>query len=98
MPDSARKDQAQLHALVTGRVQGVGFRWYVLQHARRLGLSGWVRNLVDGNVEILAEGPKRHLESLVESLRKGPSYSQVFSVDVSWDIPTGRYGGFDVTY
>ena len=65
---------------VRGRVQGVGFRWFVLHEARALGLNGFVRNLPDGRVEVLAEGPAGVLDQLGGLLRKGPSSAHVESV------------------
>ena len=63
---------SQLHVRVSGLVQGVGFRWFVREKARRLGLSGWVRNLPDGSVEVIAAGEGAQLELLKEELRRGP--------------------------
>jgi acylphosphatase len=62
----------QLHVRVTGIVQGVGFRWFVREKARRLGLRGWVRNLRDGSVEVVADGDDAQIELLKEELRRGP--------------------------
>jgi len=63
--------------IVEGRVQGVGFRWFVVSSARRAGLSGWVRNLPDGAVEVVAAGSEEALDLLREDLRKGPVASSV---------------------
>ena len=63
---------SQLHVRVTGVVQGVGFRWFVRERARRLGLAGWVRNLPDGSVEVLAKGDEGQLDLLRGELRRGP--------------------------
>ena len=63
---------ATVHIEVVGRVQGVGFRWFVREKARRLGLSGWVRNLPDGSVEVVAAGEGGQLDLLKEELRRGP--------------------------
>ena len=63
---------SQLHVRVSGIVQGVGFRWFVREKARRLGLSGWVRNLPDGSVEVIAAGDDGQLQLLKEELRRGP--------------------------
>ena len=71
----------ELHVRVTGRVQGVGFRWFVRERARRLGLSGWVRNLRDGSVEVAAAGDSGQLDLLIGELRRGPEGADVASVD-----------------
>ncbi|MBI4277920.1 MAG: acylphosphatase [Armatimonadetes bacterium] len=76
---------ARLRALVSGVVQGVGFRWFVQRHARALGLSGYVRNLSDGRVEVVAEGGRAELEALVAHLRQGPPAARVRAVDVTWE-------------
>jgi acylphosphatase len=73
-----------LHAVVRGRVQGVGFRWFVRERARRLGIRGWVRNRVDGCVEVAAAGEPESLEQLRKSLSEGPSGAHVSAVD---DLP-----------
>jgi len=62
-------------------VQGVGFRWFVRERARRLGLSGWVRNLEDGSVEVAAEGDEPQIELLRSELQKGPSGAIVKAVE-----------------
>jgi len=83
---------------VYGRVQGVGFRFFTERNARRLGLSGWVKNHADGSVEILAEGEQRDLSHFEKELNKGPSYSRVERVD-STDAPfLGDRGEFRITY
>ena len=69
-----------LHAIVKGRVQGVGYRFFALDAARRLRLTGFVRNLPDGDVEVHAEGPEQDLSTLVAALKKGPAFSHVFEV------------------
>ena len=74
----------RLHAIIRGRVQGVGFRYFVQENAIRLGLSGWVRNRWDGSVEVLAEGKRKDLEVFLGSLRRGPRSSNVTSVVPKW--------------
>lgn len=71
------------HMKVTGRVQGVGFRYYTLEQARSLGITGWVRNLADGSVEIRATGDEDLLGRFIEQVRKGSSFSRVFEVLVN---------------
>jgi len=71
----------RLHVLVRGRVQGVGFRWFVREAGRELGLAGWVRNRPDGTVEVAAEGSAAMLARLREELRTGPPGAVVASID-----------------
>lgn len=66
-----------LHFLIRGRVQGVGFRWFVQREASELGLSGWVRNTEEGDVEVVASGDAADLDELRASLRRGPRGSRV---------------------
>jgi acylphosphatase len=66
-----------LHIRVSGMVQGVGFRWFVRERARRLGLAGWVRNLPDGSVEVAAEGDVAQLELLRTEVQRGPRGASV---------------------
>ena len=88
-----------LRAVVRGRVQGVGFREFVLNRARFLAVSGYVRNLPDGrSLEVVAEGPRPDLEQLLAYLREGPRMSRVDAVDADWREPTGAYEGFGVGY
>ena len=67
--------------IVNGRVQGVGFRWFVMREAARLDLAGYVRNLPDGTVEVVAQGPAAALISLESALSHGPPAARVSSVD-----------------
>jgi acylphosphatase len=71
----------RIHVLVRGRVQGVGFRWFVREAARELGLAGWVRNRPDGTVEVAAEGTAPMLGQLRDVLRNGPPGAVITSVD-----------------
>jgi acylphosphatase len=87
---------ACLHAIVEGRVQGVGFRVFVSEQARTLGLCGWVRNKGEDQVEVWAEGPHQQLELLLEILHKGPRSAYVSAVQSSWPDPSGEYGRFTV--
>ena len=90
---------AALRAVVRGRVQGVGFREFVLNRARFLAVSGYVRNLPDGrSLEVVAEGTRSELEQLLSYLRDGPRMSRVDAVDAGWGEPTGAYNGFGVGY
>ena len=84
----------QLHALVTGHVQGVGFRNYICDRATFLNLTGWVRNTYDGDVEVCAEGPRRDLEVLISAMRKGPNNAMVIDVRERWEQPTGKFTRF----
>lgn len=81
--------------LVHGRVQGVGFRYFALREAQALGLSGFARNLPDGRVEVLAEGPEAALGVFESRLREGPAFSSVGGVERSL-IPARGDQGFQI--
>ncbi len=88
----------RFHAIVEGRVQGVSFRFYTVQFARNLEVTGWVRNLPDGSVEVVAEGPREHLDGLLEYLHEGPPDAHVRRVTVEWNTPTGEFSAFSISY
>ena len=85
-----------LHAVVQGRVQGVGYRYFVTQEAARLGLRGWVRNLPNGAVEIVAEGPRPALDTFLTALKRGPAGARVANVDLQWEEASAAMQGFSV--
>lgn len=83
---------------VEGRVQGVGFRYFVFKNARRNGLTGWVRNLKDGSVEAYFEGMPQAIEIVVELCKKGPAGSSVKNYELSWSEPDYSWDNFDFKY
>jgi acylphosphatase len=87
---------ARVHCLISGRVQGVAFRWFAEREASALGLAGWARNLADGRVEVLAEGPSRAVEAFVGRLRVGPSMARVDDVTEGWSDFKGDLQGFEI--
>ena len=82
--------------IVRGRVQGVSYRWYTMKEAERLGLTGWVRNLPDGAVELEAEGSDDRLQALATWCKKGPPAAHVAAVEVTWIDVTGADRGFGI--
>ncbi len=89
-------DRARVSLLITGIVQGVNFRYHTYEEARRLGVSGWVRNLADGRVEVLAEGDRRELETFVAWCRHGPRLADVEGVEAIWQPYAGDLQSFEV--
>jgi acylphosphatase len=85
-------DNERLTALISGQVQGVGFRFFAQRNALDLGLAGYAENLGDGRVEVVAEGLRSELEYLLVKLKNGPSHAVVSSMDVSWSAATGLEG------
>ena len=86
--------EVRLSAWVSGRVQGVGFRWWTRAVAADLGLAGWAANLPDGRVEIVAEGPRDRCERLLEALRSGAAPGRVSLVTERWAASSGGLNGF----
>jgi len=78
--------------IVTGRVQGVGYRYFAMQRARDLGVAGYARNRADGSVEVVAEGDEAALADFEMRLRKGPAFSQVEGVERAAMTPAGAEG------
>jgi len=90
--------QSHLHIFVRGRVQGVSFRAYTQQRAQALGLRGYVRNLADGDVEIVAEGEREALEQLLAWARRGPSGAVVTDVQADFSPAEGAFADFSIRY
>lgn len=88
----------ELYAVVVGLVQGVGFRYFVVQRALTLGLDGYVRNDSNGDVEVVAQGTHPALEQLLALLRQGPSAAQVHDVQTAWRQPTEHVSGFHIRW
>lgn len=88
----------RIHLIVSGDVQGVGFRAWTKQQARVLSLTGWVKNREDGAVEIVAEGNRAALEALIEQAKKGPEVAWVHHVDIQWEEVLGEFVAFEVLY
>ncbi len=94
MPDQIKN--VRLHATVSGHVQGVGFRAFVLDQALRLGVRGWVRNRLVDEVEILAEGSQAVLLDFLGVVKQGPRMSFIADVTTDWQAATGEFASFQV--
>ncbi len=90
--------KARMHLVITGRVQGVWYRASAQSEAQGLGLTGWVRNRADGDVELVAEGSRAALESLLEWCRNGPPMAHVEDVRVRWEAPLDEAQDFQLRY
>ena len=86
------------HILVSGNVQGVGFRWFVQREAEMFRLKGTVRNLPDGRVEIQTEGLRETIKTLIVTLESGNGISRVDSCDTTWGTFTGKYEDFKIIF
>ena len=87
-----------VHMIVHGRVQGVGFRFFVRDLASSLDVKGWVRNLSDGTVEIHAEGNKEILENLIKKVEKGPFFGSVSDLTIDWVEPENIFNNFSIRF
>lgn len=90
--------EARVHLHISGRVQGVSYRRFTVREARSLGLTGWVRNLPDRRVELVAEGDEASLEELVSRCWKGPSLAIVRGIEVEREPPTEDLDSFSIRY
>jgi acylphosphatase len=90
-------DNIRVHLIIRGLVQGVGFRWWTVQWAERLGLNGWARNKWDGSVETEVEGDRSAVEEYLKQMKVGPRGARVADVKVEFKPYQGNYKGFDIT-
>lgn len=90
--------QKRVDAIVKGRVQGVGFRYFVQREATKLALRGEVKNLPNGNVRVIAEGEEPALHKLMQKLHEGPSMSHVQAVVINWENDLNQYQRFEISY
>lgn len=91
-------DLVRAHIYIQGRVQGVGFRAYTRDYARRSGVEGWVRNLSDGRVEAVFEGTRAAVQRIVSWCYSGPIGAEVERVEVQWEEPTQQESGFNIIW
>ena len=86
----------QAHLFITGYVQGVGYRYFVRNNARRLGLNGWTRNTSDNRVEAVFQGYKEKIEEMIGLCRKGPFLAEVKDIEVEWEEGEEKFKEFTV--
>ena len=91
-------DYARVHGYVSGRVQGVSFRYFTQDVAVKSELTGWVCNLPDGRVEFIAEGPKGLLDDFIKAVNRGPVSARVTKIDLQWHKFTGEFEGFRIRF
>lgn len=91
-------EKARAEITVSGLVQGVGFRYFVMTNAERIGVNGYVMNLTNGDVLAVAEGKKELVEALANKMKSGPSHSHVTDFRISWDEPKNEFTRFEVRY
>jgi len=86
---------AGVHLLVDGVVQGVGYRFFAIRKASAYALKGFAKNLIDGRVEIVAEGERGLIEEFIKDLRRGPMSAHVTDIRIEWTNPTNKFEGFE---
>ena len=91
-------DRLRAHVMIDGRVQGVNFRAAAQAQARVTGVEGWVRNLDDGRVEAVFEGPEAAVKRMISWCYSGPRPARVDRVNVEWEQPTGQERGFQIVW
>lgn len=92
------REIVRVRVLVDGRVQGVAYRFFAEKYAARLGVTGWVRNLPDGRVEVVAEGTSDRVEAFLERLKEGPSLARVDGFAVRHEAATGEFKDFRIVF
>ena len=98
MTDQVDKKHIRAHVHISGRVQGVSFRWYTQHQAQKLGLTGWVRNLWDGRVEAVFEGEESAVRQAVTWCHQGERPARVDNVEVRYGQSTGEFRSFRITF
>lgn len=84
----------RIHLIISGYVQGVGFRMWFKREAKKLRISGWVKNRADGAVEVVAEGTENALQNLIKQARQGPEVAHVTEVETKWGSATREFADF----
>lgn len=91
-------EQQRAHIFIEGRVQGVGFRHFTRKTATKNDVNGWVKNLNDGRVEAVFEGPKEKVQSVIEACKEGPPISNVTNMEVDWEDSKAEFEQFRVVH
>lgn len=86
----------QAHIIISGQVQGVGYRYFVRSNARKLGLTGWVRNITNGKVEAILQGSQDQIEEMLALARTGPMLSDVKDIEVEWEDVKEIFGDLQI--
>ena len=92
------QELVRVHVFIDGRVQGVAYRFFAEKYANRLNVTGWVKNLEDGRVEVLAEGPAAPVETFLDRLREGPNLARIERFEVRREQATGEFSEFRIAF
>jgi len=88
--------KCRAHVIISGRVQGVGFRYHTVRQAAKLGLTGWVRNQPDGRVEVMIEGEEQDVQQMLVWCTHGPAFAKVSSIDTNTTKYMGEFSDFNI--
>lgn len=88
----------RMNAVVKGYVQGVGYRFFAIRKAKEYNITGWVKNLDDGSVQVVAEGERSIIEEFIKDLKIGPHSASVSDIDIRWEKYTGEFKDFEVRF
>ena len=94
--DKVEPAEVKVHVKITGRVQGVCYRWFTRDTADELGVTGWVRNLPDGSVELVAEGSREKIDQLLALCRQGPDLARVENLEIAREQASGQFDRFSI--
>jgi len=89
-------EKVRVHIIVSGRVQGVGYRNNTFKQAKKIGVNGWVRNLGDGKVEAVFEGGKQEVEKIINWAKKGPLFANISDFKIEWQEPKEEFKNFEI--
>ena len=90
------KEKVGAHIIVSGRVQGVAYRYYAREVAEQLGIKGWIKNLINGDVELIVEGFQQTVEKMIEWCKEGPRLAIVENIEVDWLPYSGEFNQFHI--
>ena len=91
-------EKIRIHAFVSGLVQGISYRYYTKQFADKLGLKGWVKNLPDGRVEVIAEGNEKEINEMIKFLENGPEDAKILDLEIKKEEYKGEFKHFDIIH
>ena len=94
----SEEEQTQAHVYISGRVQGVNYRYYTRQRAIELNIYGWVRNMIDGRVEAILQGDESQIMKMLKWCEKGPPSARVVDVEVDWEPPDEPFSSFEIKF
>jgi acylphosphatase len=94
----SNEELVSAHLLISGLVQGVGYRWFVMRKANEYGLKGYVRNLYTDDVEVEVEGNKGLIQEFIKELRLGPRSAHITDIKIQWGNYQGKYKNFDIKF